>query len=141
MKLFYYNIKKSNLPYGTSLEPIKLDNCGGVKNELKKYLSENEGKEYILVAVFDQFIDENKTETFMDYFMKYLNLNIFKVHIIDPKRNYILPQALELNVHMNISEKNIMNKVKSYKSKNDENFKVHLVDEYKFSSVRDIDLQ
>ncbi|ASV44112.1 hypothetical protein PBI_SCTP2_97 [Salicola phage SCTP-2] len=137
IKLFHNNIASSKLP--NSVEQINIEDLSIVKFHLKELLSENEGEEYVKVCIFDKFID-NET-TFVEYFIKYLNLDIFKIHIIDPKKNYIIPEAMELNLHFNINEKKIMDKVKKFHENNENNAKMHVIDEFKFASITNIDDQ
>jgi hypothetical protein len=129
MILFYHNKPKSSLPYNTNA--IKIESIESIKPHLKSILEENEGQEYVDVAVYDgEFFDSS----LMEYFKKYLNLSVFRVTIIDPMKVYELPNSLDVNILISFSKPNAMQRVK--KIKNDTPYvRTHLIDDYRYSVI------
>lgn len=129
MILFYHNKPKSALPY--NVEPVLVSAVEDVKSLLKKVLEDNEGQEYVNVAIYDgEFLDSS----LMEYFKKYLNLSVFRVTIVDPMKVYELPNALEVNALVSFSKPNALQRTKKIKSMTPY-VKTHLIDDYRYSII------
>lgn len=130
MILYYYDKPKSSLPY--NCEAVKIETLDAVKPCLKELLEENEGKESVLVAIYDSKV--NDSESLVDYFKKYLNLSVFDVVIIDPQKTYELANANSVSVVVSFSRPKAMERVKRIKQSMPY-ARTHMIDDYRYSII------
>lgn len=130
MILYYYDKPKSSLPYNCT--PVKIEDIDEVKTRLKELLDENEGKESVVVSLYDAKI--NDQESLMDYFKKYLNLSVFDVVIIDPLKPYSLPNANSVSVVVSFARPKAMDRINRIKSIMPY-ARTHLIDDYRYSII------
>lgn len=128
-KIFYKNVKKGKLPI--ALNRVQVDETT-IKEELRTYLSENEGSESLSVFVYDEVLEDNES-TLFDYFEKYLNNPVFKVHIIEPVKGYNLDNVGEVNIHIEF-KKDAWVRSQQFKNKFP-NYKIHLTDNLRYISI------
>lgn len=132
MILYYNNKNEYNLPKNITLE--KCDPLE-VKSKLKALLEKYEGKEYVSLFIYDEIIDSELNISFVDYFLKYLNLDIFDITIIDPQKIYDLNNTYSYSVYMDIKDRSVMNKVNSIKQ-TVPTCKVNLIDDFMMVNIQ-----
>lgn len=129
MIIFHHNKPKSALPY--NVNAVAIENVESIKSQLRDVLDEHEGEEFVDVAVYD---GEFNDSSLMEYFLKYLNLSVFRVTIIDPMKVYQLPNSLDVNVIVSFSRPNAIHRIKKIKSVTPY-VKTHLIDDYRYSII------
>lgn len=132
MLLFYYNKKRDQLPYNLTHE-LFVDRPTA-KNTLKEYYKNNEGKDRIMVGIYDEVVNKDTGDTLVDLLHQYVDFSFVDVYIFSNKKDYYFENAT--HNFIGVFSNNLQERINRATATNPK-CKIHIIDDeqYFFLSV------